>query len=427
METAMANWYEAGRAHASVYRDPEVFALERERLFKVAWIYVGHESQVERPGDYLRSELVDEPILLVRGADGEVRGFFNRCPHRGALIAREARGNAKLLQCAYHGWSFRHDGALQSIPYEEGYAGTDLGGQREAWGLTPLPRFASYRGFLFASLAAEGPDLESYLGPVAINLDNMVERSPLGKIAVWGSRFSIVKRNNWKVYLENLHDGAHALPTHVSSIRAAQQAIEQAPDEWTRLRAYIMAANAQSPKDMAQLPVQCYPNGHSDMSAFRKTRSDTPGQREYEEALARRYGRDGVERILGVDRNNAIIYPTLTVQPNWMQLRLLVPLDVETTRVDIWIFKILGAPEWIQQRIRAFTNTIHTPGSLVRADDLENFERVQLGLRARSVSGINVLREFTAEPAGPGPSTAMSERYVRNQLETWMRYMKEER
>lgn len=417
------SWYQPGKVDARIYSDPAVFALEQEHLFRATWLYVGHASQVEQPGSYMRAELAGEPILIVKDADGTIRGFFNRCPHRGALIAREPSGHQRYLQCAYHGWSFRHDGALHTIPHDVGYDGAQVRQHPEAWGLTPLPRFESYRGFLFASLRPSGESLTDYLGAAAINLDNMVDRAPAAKISVWGSKFSILKRNNWKVYLENLHDGAHALPTHVSSIRAAQHVIDRAQDEWTRLRAYIMAANSQSPQAMAQTSVQCYANGHSDMSAFRKTRPDTPQQSAYEEALAQRHGRDGVERILGIDRNNAIFYPTLTVQPNWMQLRLLVPLDVATTRVDIWIFYLHGAPDWINQRIRAFTNTIHTPASLVRADDLENFERVQLGLQARSVPWVNVEREIGREPQGEGTSHAMSERYIRNQLDAWFHYL----
>src|SRR5690606_9667866 len=114
---------------------------------------------------------------------------------------------------------------------------------------------------------------------------------------------------------------------------------------------------------------------------------------------------------------NAIIYPSFSVQPVWQQLRLIVPLDVNTTRVDVWTFRLKGAPDWINDRIHAYGNTIHTPASLVRADDLENFERVQLGLRAESVPWVSAHREIGNEPGPHGASSAMSERYVRNQFD----------
>lgn len=417
----IAGLYQGGKIHQSVYTDAELFEREKRLLFGKAWLYVGHESQLKAPGDFITSELVGQPLLLVRGDDGEVRAFFNRCSHRGALIAKKTKGTAKTLACSYHSWCFGRDGRLESIPFSSGYDGSEILRNRAQYGLTPVPRFASYRGFLFASLACNGPDLPTFLGPAAINLDNMIERAPDGEIEVWGSPFRMMKRNNWKVYLENLHDGAHALPTHISSIRAAQRVIDQAQSEWTKLQAYIVAANSQSPDSMAKITVQCYPRGHSDMMAFRKTRSDVPEQCAYEDALARRVGKDGVERILGIDRHNAVIYPTLSVQPNWMQLRLIVPLTVDTTRVDVWTFALKGAGDWINRRIRTFSNTIHSPASLVRADDLENYERVQNGLKASFVPEVSAHREIARD--SESLSSAMSERYIRNQFEAWLDYM----
>lgn len=425
MTTPLNQLVSAGNIHRDAYADQDIFEKEKERLFRRTWLYAGHESQLKNAGDFISTVVADEPVLLTRGDDGQVRAFFNRCPHRGAVISRKPCGHTKRLQCAYHGWSFNFDGSLDAIPLMKGYEGSEVLSNRDKFGLTPVPRFGSYKGFLFISLAADGPDLETFLGPVALNLTNMVERSPLGEIEVWGGVFRMIKRNNWKVYLENLHDGAHAMPTHSSSIRAAQTLIDQDHSEWTKLQAYIVAANSQSPSHMEQIAVNCYANGHSEMMAFRKTRPDTPEQKEYEELLARRVGRDGVEEILGVDRTNAIIYPALSVQPNWMQLRVIVPLAVNMTRVDVWTFRLRGAPEWINRRIQTFSNTIHTPASLVRADDLENFERVQIGLSARSVPWVSAHREIANEPEPCGKSSAMSERYVRNQFAAWSEYMEE--
>ena len=426
MNAAVNELISKGKVHRRVYADPEIFKQEQQLLFGRTWLYVGHESQLKSSGDFISADIAGQPIMLVRTESGGIRAFFNRCPHRGALMTRKPCGHAKQLQCAYHGWSFDLDGKLKSIPLMSGYDNSEVLADPDAFGLTPLPRLEPYRGFLFGSLAADGPDLKSFLGPVALNLDNMIERSPSGKIEVWGSPFRMIKRNNWKIYLENLHDGAHALPTHISSIRAAQKVIDQSKSEWTRLQAYIIAANSQSPTDMANVVVNCYPNGHSDMMAFRKTKPDTPEQREYEDALAQRVGRQGVEDILGVDRNNAIIYPNLSVQPNWQQLRLIVPLTVDTTRVDVWTFRLVGAPDWINRRIHSFSNTIHTPASLVRADDLENFERVQLGLAAATVPWTSAHREIAQEPEPQGKSSAMSERYIRNQYDAWSQYMREQ-
>ena len=251
MQFNIEQFFKDGKIDRRAYVDPEVFELERRQLFGQAWIYVGNESQAKSPGDFFAAEVAGQPLLIIRGDDGELRGFFNRCPHRGALIAKRPHGGVKRLQCSYHGWCFDLQGKLASIPFMSGYNDTEVITNRDAYGLTPMPRFESYRGFLFASLAADGPELDEFLGPVAANLDNMVDRSPTGEIEVGGTPFRLLQRSNWKISVENLHDGAHALPTHISSIRAAERVMDQSDSEWTRLVANIVAANSQPPDKMA--------------------------------------------------------------------------------------------------------------------------------------------------------------------------------
>jgi 2-chlorobenzoate 1,2-dioxygenase len=106
-----------------------------------------------------------------------------------------------------------------------------------------------------------------------------------------------------------------------------------------------------------------------------------------------------------------------------MQLRTVVPLSVDRTRIEIYSFRLKGAPDWVNNRILAFANTIHSPASLVRADDLENFERIQDGYQARSAPWVSAHRELAKEADPVGPSHAMSERYVRNQFAAWTAYM----
>src|SRR5262249_22700580 len=149
--------------------------------------------------------------ITLRDQEGGIRVLSNRCAHRGAIVAPERCGHAETLRCAYHGWTYRLDGTLQSIPRAADYAGTGLDRAGVGSGLSPLRRVAAYRGFVFASLVRDGPALAEFLGPAAANLDNMVERAPDGALEVAGGSFQTLQRNNWKIYLENLHDGAHAM------------------------------------------------------------------------------------------------------------------------------------------------------------------------------------------------------------------------
>ena len=91
--------------HRAAYTDPAVFALEQERIFRRAWLYVAHESEVPRAGDYVLRRLGPDEVLLVRGEDGGLALLHNRCAHRGARIVSEPAGNAKQLRCPYHAWT----------------------------------------------------------------------------------------------------------------------------------------------------------------------------------------------------------------------------------------------------------------------------------------------------------------------------------
>src|ERR1700681_515749 len=94
------------RVHRSAMTSAEIFALERDQIFNRCWLYLGHESEVDRPGDYRRRLVGGRPLIFVRDSDGTIRAFFNSCTHRGATICRQDSGNARLFQCFYHSWTF---------------------------------------------------------------------------------------------------------------------------------------------------------------------------------------------------------------------------------------------------------------------------------------------------------------------------------
>ncbi|MCW5771865.1 MAG: Rieske 2Fe-2S domain-containing protein [Rhodospirillaceae bacterium] len=413
------------RVHRRVYGDAAIFELEMQRIFGRAWVFVGHDSQVPKPGDYVCTQLARQPVVMVRQPDGEVRVLFNRCGHRGALVAAGRCGNAALFRCDYHGWTYKLDGTLQSIPREQDYAGSGFDRCARDSGMPPVPRVASYRGFVFASLAAEGPDLAEFLGPAAANLDNMIERAPGGELEVAGGCFQTLQRNNWKIYLENLHDGAHAMIVHQSSFDAARRAAAAAPDAMTRFRAEVVAANSQNYEQMAALEVGSYPRGHSDMRGFRKQRAEEPEFLDYVARLEARLGKERADAVLNLQRHNAMFYPSMSVHPVFMQLRAIVPLAPDLTRVDIWVMRMKGAPEWMHKRNVAFANTVHSPSSIVKADDLEAYERVQAGAVSTGGDWISLHRGAGGRREGNAAevSGALSEAFIRNQYRAWRDYM----
>ena len=146
-------------------------------------------------------------------------------------------------------------------------------------------------------------------------------------------------------------------------------------------------------------------------------------RRPWQRAAAR-LGKEEADRVLATQRHNALFYPAMSVHPVFMQLRVIQPIAIDLTRVDIWILRMKGAPAWMHRRNVAFANTIHSPSSIVKADDLETYARVQRGVAAAGADWINLQRGADA-PTGNerARSTALSEAYIRNQYRAWRDYM----
>jgi len=99
---------EPDRVHRGVYTDPAIFDIEMDRLFHRVWTYVGHESQVKKPGDYWTVQVGKQPMVMVRHSDGKVHVLYNRCPHRGAMLYGNRSGNVgDAITCSYHSWQFK--------------------------------------------------------------------------------------------------------------------------------------------------------------------------------------------------------------------------------------------------------------------------------------------------------------------------------
>src|SRR6266850_2472019 len=188
-----------------------------DRVFGRAWLVLGHESQVRNPGDFFTTRMGRESVIVIRHTDGTVHALINRCAHRGARVCETATGTARELVCSYHGWTYATDGRLCGVPRAEGYDRTvaeTVGG-----GLARVPRVDAYRGFLFASLAADGPSLLEFLGPLRASFDDFVERAPDGDVEVAGGVFKHAYHGNWKLVLENHNDAVHRTFVYAYSFR----------------------------------------------------------------------------------------------------------------------------------------------------------------------------------------------------------------
>ena len=118
---AMGRLVGRDRVHRSIYTDPAIFDLEMRMIFGQAWVYVGHESQVPDPGDFITTTIGRQPIVLARHTDGKIYVIYNSCGHRGAIVCNEDAGNAELFRCCYHGWTFKTNGDLDAVSLPRGY------------------------------------------------------------------------------------------------------------------------------------------------------------------------------------------------------------------------------------------------------------------------------------------------------------------
>jgi choline monooxygenase len=185
------------------YTDPRILDLEQRTVLSHAWQFVGRSEQVRNPGHYLTSEVAGEPIVVVRGNDRVLRGFFNVCRHHAAAVVTESEGKAENLRCPYHSWTYDLTGALIRTPEFGGVANFD----RSANGLVPI-QVAEWQGWVFAKLDARGPALKEFLG------GDLLERTePLNLERLsWFGRRSYFLNCNWKVFVDNYLDGGYHVP-----------------------------------------------------------------------------------------------------------------------------------------------------------------------------------------------------------------------
>jgi len=108
---------ENGLISRRIFIEPEIYAQELERSFARCWLFLCHESQIPQPGDFLTTDMGDDPVLIVRDSAGQVHAFLNVCSHRGNRLCRADAGSAAAFSCAYHGWTYSNGGRLVGVPW----------------------------------------------------------------------------------------------------------------------------------------------------------------------------------------------------------------------------------------------------------------------------------------------------------------------
>jgi p-cumate 2,3-dioxygenase subunit alpha len=377
----------------TAFIEHEVFLQEQQRIFDRCWLYIGHETEIAKPGDFVNRILAGRNLILARNQAGGVNAFYNTCTHRGALVCREGKGNTKAFVCMYHGWVFSNDGALMDQPGKEAYcASLNEGG---ALNLARVERLESYRGMYFINFDRNAMSLDQYLGGVKEYIDLVMDQSETRMEVVGGTQQYAIDAN-WKLLCENSIDGYHAAMTHATYMDyllntagsltntgmggggrqlGNGHAVIEYSAPWGRpVAQYVPAWGEQGKKDIAAIM----------------------------ERLTRKFGEERAKRIALMNRN-ILIFPNLVLNDIMaVTLRSFFPLSPDRMHVNAWA--LAPHEESMEMRERRLFNFLEFlgPGGFATPDDVEALEMCQRGYRnLRAVQWNDISKGMTRE----NPST----------------------
>ena len=357
---------EPDRVHGSLYTDPAVYAAELERIWYRTWVYVGHESEVPEPNDYVLKSIGTQPVIMTRDRQGQIHLLLNRCSHRANLVCDAPQGNSSAFRCPYHGWTFANTGALLGYPFSSGYGGRELKGEL---GLARVPRIESYQGFVFGSFAEGGPTLAEHLGAAAGEIDRLVRLSPEGRIQLTAGWLQHKVKANWKMLLENETDGYHPQFVHASIFAVADSGIGELYGE----KSTAVSRDLGGGHTENDLRPEFRRLGEP-LRWFGTTADRLP---DYVARMRAAYG-DAAEQILIEGAPHVMIFPNLFIAE--IQIFVLQPLAVDETVQHVTAIQFAGAPDLNRRMLQQTIGSVGPAGFLL-ADDSEMYERNQRGVQ----------------------------------------------
>ncbi|TKA93220.1 MULTISPECIES: Rieske 2Fe-2S domain-containing protein [Halopseudomonas] len=361
------------RCDRSIFTDQQLFDLEMKYIFEGNWVFLGHESQVENPGDYFTLTLGRQPVVITRTKEGELQALLNTCSHRGATLCRKKRGNKASFTCPFHGWTFKNDGKLLKARDQK------KGGYPESFNtdgshdLKRLPRFENYRGFLFGSLSSDVLPLAEYLGETTKVIDNIVDQAEDGLEVLRGTS-TYTYEGNWKLTAENGADGYHVGTVHWNYLSTmGQRDYEKGGTEAVDAKSWSSEGGFYS-----------FENGH--MMLW--TRLTNPQVRPVYKHLERLQGKVGEARadVIVNTTKNLCIYPNLYLMDQFStQIRVLRPISLNKTEITIYCWAPKNEPaDERAKRIRQYEDFFNVSG-MGTPDDLEEFRACQQGYNAEGL------------------------------------------
>ena len=232
------------------YTDPGLYEHEVETIFKREWLLIGRANDIPEAGDWFTFQIIDDPLLIVRGTDDVIRAFSNVCRHRYMPVALEERGNNKRFVCPYHHWTYGTDGKLVAAPLMEGSLVFD----KATCGL-PEYRLEVWQGFIFVNLDEDAVPL----APQLHEADVMLAHYRTGEL-VTGFRYDTIWEGNWKLATENGMEFYHHMGLHAATLEEALPAkgasVDPAPasGRFTHTRCPFSSKSSYKERGMGGVP-----------------------------------------------------------------------------------------------------------------------------------------------------------------------------
>ncbi|MCB8889392.1 aromatic ring-hydroxylating oxygenase subunit alpha [Vreelandella malpeensis] len=226
------------------YNDARLFALDMEEIFEKEWLFAGMSCEIPAKGNFMTLEIGDNPVVIVRGGEGQIHAFHNVCRHRGSRLCTTGKGKVAKLVCPYHQWTYELDGRLL-------FAGSDMGTDFDLnqFGLKPV-HVRTAGGFMFINLADNPPAIDDFL----VTLEHYLEPYQMDNVKV-AVESSIVEQANWKLVIENNRECYHCNGSHPELLNSLME-FDDTEDPRATDKYKDLVARKQSDWNGEQVPWQ---------------------------------------------------------------------------------------------------------------------------------------------------------------------------